>query len=110
MSRYLCNGIITFQGAIVFLTLGFLLFAKWQLDEIWDSSKDTKAIAEAAKQQATNTKTLAEAAKNQAQAALQQATARRKLKPMLLWHWRNLLKSQLRPHRGVSTSPNLESR
>jgi hypothetical protein len=64
-----------FQGSIVFLTFGFLLFAKWQLDEIRDGSKDTKAIAEAAKQQTINTKTLAEAAKNQAEAALEQAKA-----------------------------------
>lgn len=60
---------LTFQGTIVLLTFGFLLFAKWQLDEISDSSKDTKAIAEAAKQQADNTKILAESTKSQADAA-----------------------------------------
>lgn len=56
----------------MFLTAGFLLYAKWQLDEIRDSSKDTKAIAEASKQQSDNTKTLAKSAQEQATAAIDQ--------------------------------------
>jgi hypothetical protein len=63
------------QAGVVALTLGFLLVTWWQLAEIREGSKDTKAIAEAAKQQADNTKILAEAAKTQAQAALEQAKA-----------------------------------
>jgi hypothetical protein len=66
---------LSLQGCIVALTLGFLVVTWWQLKEIREGSKDTKAIAEAAKQQAENTKILAEAAKNQAQAALEQAKA-----------------------------------
>jgi hypothetical protein len=63
------------QASIVILTLGFLIVTWWQLNEIREGSKDTKAIAEAAKQQADNTKLLAQAAKTQAEAALEQVKA-----------------------------------
>lgn len=64
---------VCFTAVIALATVANAFIAYYQWDTISDGSKDTKAIAEATKQQAYNTKILAQAALEQAKAAKIQA-------------------------------------